>query len=204
MIDVAHDGDHGGAAHACRSSIFGLGDFVRGFFFVADVAGDGAESARQFLGQLDVERLVDGGEDLLVDQTLAITWLALMPIFSESSLTVMPSEMVISLFVATTSASWRRKDGWRRPSRSSLRGPAERGLEAWRRSGAVWEPWKVRPSATALPWGACRGRAYRGAGRIHRRGPGRPGPGPRAYLGQALRTGRGAGVRDKWVARERG
>ena len=43
---------------------------MRGFFFVADLVGGSAEIARQFFGQLHVERLIDGGENLLLHQLL--------------------------------------------------------------------------------------------------------------------------------------
>ena len=51
VIDVAHDGDHGSAPHAILG-LFGLLEFLRGFFFVADLVGGSSEIARQFFGQL--------------------------------------------------------------------------------------------------------------------------------------------------------
>ncbi len=69
VIDVAHDGDHGRAPHFIGGH-FGFGDFLRALFFVADLVGGSAELARQILGHLYVEILVDGGEDLLFHQLL--------------------------------------------------------------------------------------------------------------------------------------
>ena len=69
VIDVAHDGDHGRAPHAI-GGLLGLLDLLRALFFVADLVGGSAELARQVLGHLDVEVLVDGGENLLLHQLL--------------------------------------------------------------------------------------------------------------------------------------
>ena len=69
MIDVAHDGDHRRAPLAILIDS-GLLDVVRGFLFVAELVGGSAEIARQLLGQLYVEGLVDGGENLLIHQPL--------------------------------------------------------------------------------------------------------------------------------------
>ncbi len=69
VIDVAHDGDHGSAPHLI-GGYFGFGDLLRALFFVADLVGGSAELARQVLGHLYVEILVDGGEDLLFHQLL--------------------------------------------------------------------------------------------------------------------------------------
>ena len=63
VIDVAHDGDHGRTLLAILVD-FGLLNLVRGFFFVAELVGGRAEIARQFFGQLHVQRLIDGGENL--------------------------------------------------------------------------------------------------------------------------------------------
>ncbi len=50
---------------------FGELDVLRALLFVADLIGGSAEFARQFLGQLHIESLVDGGENLLgFDQLL--------------------------------------------------------------------------------------------------------------------------------------
>jgi len=49
---------------------FGLLNVVRGFFFVAELIGRRSEIARQLLGQLHVQSLVDGGENLLLHQAL--------------------------------------------------------------------------------------------------------------------------------------
>ncbi len=67
MIHVAHDGHHRRAAHFIGSH-FRFGDFLRALFFVADLVGGRAEFARQVLGHLDVQVLVDGGEDFLLHQ----------------------------------------------------------------------------------------------------------------------------------------
>ena len=69
VIDVAHDGDHWSAPHAILVD-FGLLDLVRGFLFVADLVGGSSEVARQLLGQLHVQGLIDGGENLLVEEAL--------------------------------------------------------------------------------------------------------------------------------------
>ena len=69
MIDVSHDGDHGRALHEILR-LFGEFDFLRGFLFVADLVGGSAELARHLFGHLGIERLVDGGEDLPLDQLL--------------------------------------------------------------------------------------------------------------------------------------
>ncbi len=69
VIDVAHDGDHRGALHAV-GGLLGLFDDLRAFLFEADFVGGSAEVARDLLGHLDVEVLVDGGEDLLLHQLL--------------------------------------------------------------------------------------------------------------------------------------
>ena len=50
--------------------VFGFRDLLRALFFVADLVGGSAEIARQFLGQLDIQGLVDGGEDFLLHQLL--------------------------------------------------------------------------------------------------------------------------------------
>ena len=62
VIDVAHDGDHGRAAHEIFR-FFGFFDILRAFLFVGDLVGGSAELARQIFGQLYVESLVDGGEN---------------------------------------------------------------------------------------------------------------------------------------------
>ena len=69
MIDVAHDGDHGSASHAILIDLRLL-DFVRGFFFVTELVGGRSEVARQLLGQLHVQGLIDGGENLLIEEAL--------------------------------------------------------------------------------------------------------------------------------------
>ncbi len=65
VIDVAHDGDHGRPADQI-GGLFGQFNVLRALLFVTDLIGGRAEFARQFFGQFDVQRLVDGGEDLLV------------------------------------------------------------------------------------------------------------------------------------------
>ena len=51
--------------------LLGEFDFPRGFFFVAERVGGGAEVARQISSASFTSRaLVDGGEDLAIDQLL--------------------------------------------------------------------------------------------------------------------------------------
>ena len=69
VIDVAHDGDHGRAAHLVLR-VLGLFHRLHGFDFVAHGGGGGAEIARHFGGQLGVQGLVDGHEDAAVHQLL--------------------------------------------------------------------------------------------------------------------------------------
>src|SRR5262249_32316813 len=69
VIDVAHDRDHWRTALAILLD-FGLFDLVRGFLLVADVLAGGAEIQRQFLSQLDVQRLIDRRENLLIEKPL--------------------------------------------------------------------------------------------------------------------------------------
>ena len=69
VIHVAHDGDHGRALDLVLLLLRRL-DLLHGFFFEADGGGRGAELARQIGGELGIERLVDGGEDIAVDQLL--------------------------------------------------------------------------------------------------------------------------------------
>ena len=69
MIHVAHDGDHGRALHM----VFGL---IRhfllgfGFLFEADHVGAESELRAHFLGDIEIQRLVDGGENSLGNELL--------------------------------------------------------------------------------------------------------------------------------------
>ncbi len=67
MIDVTHDGDHGSALHPVGFD-FRLLDVLHRLLLEADGIYRGAEIPRQLVGQLGIERLVDGGEDIAVDQ----------------------------------------------------------------------------------------------------------------------------------------
>ena len=69
VIDVAHDGDHGRALEQILL-LFGNLHLLLRFFFVGDGGGGGAKLARDFGGELGIERLVDGGEDVAIDQLL--------------------------------------------------------------------------------------------------------------------------------------
>jgi hypothetical protein len=67
VVDVAHDGDHGRAAHHIGLDL-GQIDIYRRLLFVAELACCGAEGLGKFLGQLEIEGLVNCGEDLLAYQ----------------------------------------------------------------------------------------------------------------------------------------
>jgi hypothetical protein len=69
MVDVAHDRDHGRPWHLVGSDL-GLFDILYGLFLVGDFIGLGSELAGKLFRKLGVERLVDGGEDLPLDQLL--------------------------------------------------------------------------------------------------------------------------------------
>ena len=69
MVDVTHDGDHGSALHAVRLDL-GLLNVLHRFLFEGDGVYRRAEIPRQLVGQLGIERLVDGGEDIAIDQLL--------------------------------------------------------------------------------------------------------------------------------------
>ena len=69
MIDVAHDGNYRGANDQILG-IFGEFHFPSLFIFVADLRSHRAEVARNVFGQLHVDGLVDGREELAVDQLL--------------------------------------------------------------------------------------------------------------------------------------
>ena len=68
MIDVAHDGNHGGTAFFVLLNVHLLN--LASLFFVADLVGGSSKIAGQLLSQLDVKGLVDGRENLLLDQLL--------------------------------------------------------------------------------------------------------------------------------------
>ena len=70
VIDVAHDGDHRSARSRDPARSSASSTSQRRFFLEAERAGGCAEVAGDILGQFDVERLVDGGEDLAVDELL--------------------------------------------------------------------------------------------------------------------------------------
>ena len=63
VVDVTHDGDHRRAPHQILR-LFSQLDVLRALLFVTDLVGGCAKLARQLFGQLDVEGLVDGGENL--------------------------------------------------------------------------------------------------------------------------------------------
>ena len=69
MIDVAHDGNDGSTPDQVLL-LFGQLDFLRRFLFEADLVCRSAEIARDLFCQLYVERLVDGGKNLLFHQLL--------------------------------------------------------------------------------------------------------------------------------------
>src|SRR5205823_5736208 len=67
--DVTHDSHYRSAADTIVID-FQLLDFVSGFLFVAHLVGGRSEVASQFFGELYVQSLVDGGENLLVKEAL--------------------------------------------------------------------------------------------------------------------------------------
>ena len=67
VIDVAHNGDDGRAAHHVGIDL-GVGDVGDSLFFEGRLAGDGAEQRGDLRCELGVEGLVDGGEDLLREE----------------------------------------------------------------------------------------------------------------------------------------
>src|SRR5262249_20312811 len=67
VIDVTHDRHHGRTTLAVLF-YFTLHNSLARFLFVTDVVGRRAEIARQFFGQLHIERLVDGRENFLLHQ----------------------------------------------------------------------------------------------------------------------------------------
>src|SRR5439155_13843790 len=69
MVYVTHNSDHGRALHLILLFLRGL-NLVHGFYFEAHGCRRGAELPRQLGGQLGIERLVDGGEDVAVDEFL--------------------------------------------------------------------------------------------------------------------------------------
>ena len=69
VIDVAHDGDHRRALDAVGFDL-GLLHVLHRFLLEADGVDRGAEIPRQLVGELGIERLVDGREDIAVDQLL--------------------------------------------------------------------------------------------------------------------------------------
>jgi len=66
VIDVTHDGDDR-RTELLIFLVFCQFDFPDGFFFEGQRAGCGAEFACQLFGQLQVESLVDGSQNLAVE-----------------------------------------------------------------------------------------------------------------------------------------
>ena len=69
VVDVAHDGDHRGARRPLALR-FRRDLLLQGLLFERNHRGGGVEVLGDFAGELDVERLVDGGEHAAVEQHL--------------------------------------------------------------------------------------------------------------------------------------